>query len=296
MKAINRDHFQLINEVRNGNQQSLDLPADVSPTGNNSGNNLALRLQEMAEINYQLENLVLKGTKELNEVTETHNKFISILAHDLRSPFNTILGSLELLKTILASDITDDIKTCVNIAYNSAKRTLTLLDNLLAWSILQNKENCLNIVRIDLYKLFLEEIECIGPSAGQKKIKVYHSITPGLSVCADLERIKIIIRNLLSNAVKFTGTEGRIMISAFENKQFVEISIEDNGTGISPDIMKSLFTSSHKLRSTRGTQNETGTGLGLLLCKEVVEKQGGKIRAESEGKGSKFTFTLPHYI
>jgi len=293
-EEIKSGHFknEVIQAKRNGNHVPSDSQEVTITTGNISG---ATGLQEIEELNIHLSNQVKHVTKELNEAVASHVKFLSIIAHDLRSPFNTILGSLELLKAKLDSLGMADIESFITIAHNSARRTLNLLDNLLAWSVMQNEEKCLDPVRIDLHELVSDEIESIEPLARQKQINLYHTIMPGLNVSADLQSVKMIFRNLLSNAVKFTNKGGEITVSAAETSHFVEIAVEDNGVGISSETMKNLFKTQN-LRSTAGTCNERGTGLGLLLCKEYVELHGGKIRAESQGKGSKFIFTLPHYL
>jgi signal transduction histidine kinase len=250
----------------------------------------------MKELNAYLEKLVEQQTMELTEVVATNTKFISIIAHDLRSPFNSILGALELLKEKLDQYNINDIEKYINLASNSANRTLNLLEGLLAWTISQNKEKSFNPVKINLHELLLYEIESINPLATQKQITLNHSIAPYLNVSADLQMVKTILRNLISNAIKYTNTGGEISVSASESKQFVEITIKDNGIGISNKAQRELFKMD-AFHSTAGTNNEQGSGLGLLLCKEFVEMHGGNIWIESEpGKGCEFKFTLPHYI
>ena len=276
--------------------ESSGLPGTIPYTGKASGDDLMLRLKELEELNAHLEILVDKRTKELISVAATNAKFISIIAHDLRSPFASIIGVLEILKVSLNQQNMNDIENYIDIAYNSANRTLILLDNLLAWTISQNKEKNFNPVKINLYELLREEIENITTSARQKQITLNYSIAHDLNITADLQMAKTIIRNLISNAIKYTNTGGEIAMSAIEGNEFVEISIKDNGIGISPEIQKNLFKI-EAFHSTSGTNNEKGSGLGLVLCKEFVELHGGKILLESEpGKGSEFKFTLPHYI
>ena len=187
------------------------------------------------------------------------------------------------------------IEQFINIAADSANNTLSLLESLLIWTISQNKENSFNPVKINLYKLLQDEFACFKIPATQKKLTLHHSIKPDINVSADLQMVKTIFRNLISNAIKYTNV-GEITISALERKQIVEIVVKDNGVGMLPEIQRKLFKN-EKLRSTLGTNNERGAGLGLLICKEFVEMHGGIIQFESEpGTGSEFKFTLPHYI
>lgn len=281
---------------KSGSSKLLDLSGVIGDTGKASKNHLMLRLREMEELNVHLEKLVEQRTKKLTEVVATNTKFLSIIAHDLRSPFSSILGVLEILKINLNDYNKNEIEDYVDIAYNSANSTLSLLDSLLAWTISQNKEKSFNPVKINLNELLIDEIECINTSANQKQIRLSHSIAPDLNVNADLQMVKTILRNLISNAIKYTNTGGEITISASENKQFVEVEVKDNGIGISLEAQKKLFKI-EAFHSTAGTNNEKGTGLGLLLCKEFIKLHGGNLLIESEpGKGSKFKFTMPHYI
>lgn len=261
-----------------------------------SETNLLSRLREMEEHNAHLENLVEQQTKELTEVTAASTKFLSIIAHDLRSPFSSILGVLEIIKESLKDNNNIEIEKNINIATNSANKTLILLDNLLAWTFSQNDVRRFNPVKININELLKEEIDNLSLSATQKQIIMNYSITSNLNVSADLQMVKTVLRNLISNAIKYTNTGGEISISAAESKQFVEISIKDNGIGISSGNQKNLFKID-SYNSTNGTNNERGTGFGLILCKEFIEMHGGSIKVVSEeGKGCEFRFTLPHYI
>jgi signal transduction histidine kinase len=250
----------------------------------------------MDEHNVRLEKLVEQLTNKLNEVATTNTKFISIIAHDLRSPFASIMFALELVKESLKDNNIHEIENYIERASNYAKNTLNLLDDLLVWTISQNKERSFDPVKINLYQLVTDEIESINPLAKQKQIALNHSITPDLNITADLQMIKTILRNLIGNAIKYTNPDGEITISASERKQFVEIVVKDTGIGISSRAQRELFKTDTP-HSKEGTNNEKGTGLGLLLCKEFVEMHGGNISILSElGNGSEFKFTLPHYI
>ena len=276
--------------------KSLEKTYIMPNKGPQSEKDLLLRLQEMDRLNASLEILLEQRTSKLTEIVSTNGKFLAIIAHDLRSPFSSIIGILELLKLSLKEFNKDEIEEYVDIVYNSANNTLVLLDNLLVWAVSQNKEKNFKPIKIDLYNLLRQEIENLKTTAGQKQIEINHFVEPGLNVTADLQMVKTILRNLISNAIKYTNINGQITINALENKQYVEISVKDNGIGMSPEIQKKLFKIDF-LYSAPGTNDEKGTGLGLLLCKEFVELHGGNIWIKSDaGKGSCFSFTLPHYI
>jgi len=276
--------------------ESSELYIVNSDNSDASEKQILSQLQEMEELNIHLEKLLEQRTAEIAEVISTNSKFISILSHDLRSPFSSILGVLQILKKSLNEYNKDEFEKYINIASDSANRTLNLLDELLEWTISRNQKKSFNPVKINLKELAEGEIENNRLQAIQKQISLTHSITSTLYVVADIQMIKTILRNLISNAIKYSNTGGEITISASESRQFVEIGVADNGVGISLKSQRNLLRID-EFHSTKGTNDEKGNGLGLILCKEFVEIHGGKIRIESEpGLGSKFTFTLPHYL
>jgi signal transduction histidine kinase len=289
----------IFGKIRSSN--SSGLPDSITETTKAMENHYMLRVHEMERDNARLEKLLEQRTKMLAEVVATNTKFISILAHDLRSPFSTILGVLEILKENLNNFDINDFEKYVKIASCSANKTLKLLDDLLTWTISQNKAKCFNPVKINLNELLQDEIECINATAKQKQIRLNHSIAPHLNVSADLQMLKTILRNLMSNAIKYTHSGGEINISASGSKQIVIVEISDTGIGMSQEAQRKLFRID-AFQSTIGTNNEKGTGLGLIICKEFVEMHGGRIWVESGSdshcldKGSKFCFTMPHYI
>ena len=257
---------------------------------------LILHLQQLEELNAGLQKLADEQTIKLAEVIATNAKFLSIIAHDLRSPFGSIIGVLELLKDSYNDYNLAEVGRYISLASNSAYGTLNLLDNLLAWTSAQNKATYFNPVRIDLTDLISNELESVATAVTHKQLTINHSITEPLYLAADLQMTKTIIRNLINNAIKFSYVGGTIHVSASDGSQYVEITVQDNGIGMSLKAQKGLFKE-NEMHSTRGTSNENGTGLGLLLCKEFAEKHGGSISLESEpGKGTKIKFTLPHYI
>jgi signal transduction histidine kinase len=239
------------------------------------------------------EQALKESEKQLLQLNVDKDRFISILGHDLKSPFNNILGFSEILTDEINSLNKDEIE---DISYNinkSAKITNKLLEDILMWARTQQRNIPFKPQKLDFADICKNILEILNPGAYAKNITVYYSVADNINVYADIDMLKTIILNLVSNAIKFTNSGGRININAEENSGNVIISVSDNGVGITPDNLAKLFDISEVI-TTKGTAKETGTGLGLLLCKEFVEKHGGKIWVESEvGKGSDFKFTLP---
>jgi PAS domain S-box-containing protein len=231
--------------------------------------------------------------EELKEANADKDKFFSIIAHDLKSPFNSILGFSEMLKDDVKNLRMDEIQHFAKLIHSSAYHTYLLLENLLEWSRMQRGQISFSPKSIILDQLVNDEFEVIKNNASQKSITILNSIPRNLIVSADENMLSNIIRNLVSNAIKFTPREGFVKVSAEVSDGYIHISVADNGIGIKPEAIGKLFKIETSF-TTRGTENEKGTGLGLLLCKEFIEKHRGKIRVESEpGKGSKFIFMLP---
>jgi signal transduction histidine kinase len=267
-------------------------------TGHNTSTTqaLLLRLKEMEKTNARLEKQNKEQSEKLTDVVATNAKFLSLIAHDLRSPFSVIISVLELLKDSYNDYNIKEVEKYIRMATNSANGTLSLLENLLSWTAAQNKATYFNPVKLNLHELLLEEFELLIPAATHKLITLNHSIPPKLCLAADMKMVRTIFRNLINNAIKYSFIGGEITVSATEGKQFVEITVADNGIGIEHKAKKELFRK-NELHTTRGTNNEYGTGLGLILCKEFIEKHGGTISVQSEpGKGCEIVFTLPHYI
>ena len=171
--------------------------------------------------------------------------------------------------------------------------TFALLEDLLKWTSTQSGKIPFKPQNLSFSDICKNILETLNKNADAKNITIKSSIIDNISVFADSDMLKTVLRNLVSNAIKFTNKGGTIIISTKENSENVTISVSDNGIGIIPDKLTNLFDISHR-QTTRGTEKESGTGLGLILCKEFVEKNGGKIWVESEvGKGSDFKFTLP---
>jgi len=251
------------------------------------------RLKEMKEQIDRLEAIAEEKENEISQIVSTRNKFLAIISHDLRGPFSSIKCALDLLKLKLTRRNIKDIERYVNIAADSANRTLYLLDDLLTWTISQNQENGFCPVMINLHELIAGEIKGFSFPSMQKRISICLNVPNHIVIKADLQMIKTVIRNLVSNAIKFTPNDGTITVAATESKNYIQVSVKDSGIGISAKDKKNLFDR-EKIHSLPGTNNETGVGLGLLLCKEFVDLHGGKIWVDkSVTIGSEFKFNLP---
>ena len=239
-----------------------------------------------------------EGQLEANEVILTKlnadkDRFISILEHDLKSPFSILLGFSDLLKENLRTYDMDEIEKQINIINASAQKTYNLLEDILMWVQSQAGKIPYTPRKLRFADICNEVIEILRSVANAKNITINHQITAELLVFADINMLKTILLKLISNAIKFTNPGGQVNIYTKTGQENVTISVSDNGIGIKPVILSTLFDIP-QTNTTKGTANETGTGLGLLLCKEFVENHGGKIWAESiEGKGSNFKFSLP---
>jgi signal transduction histidine kinase/ligand-binding sensor domain-containing protein len=240
-----------------------------------------------------LEKSVAIKTNELYELNASKDKFFSIIAHDLKNPFNTIIGFSDMLNEEIRSGDPERIRQYAGAINNSAVQTLRLLENLLEWANSQTGKILFNPIQINLSELVKDEFCILNDIAAGKNIEIKCSLPDNLTITADKNMIKTILRNLISNAIKFTQSNGKIEVKVLINNKKVEISVTDSGIGMTKETLAKLFRIDSNL-STPGTEKEKGTGLGLLLCKEFIEKHCGKIEVESEsGKGSIFKFFLP---
>ena len=242
----------------------------------------------------QAEKDLEKLNLELKEVNTNKDRFISIMSHDLRSPFNALLGFADLLVEETADKNIPEIRHYSKIVQQIASATFQLLENLLTWSRLQIGTIPFQPANLHLYDEVSVVIDTMMVLASRKSIRIRNLVSADAMVIADNNMIQAIFRNLISNAVKFTKAEGTIEIRSEYTEGFYIIRISDNGVGIPPEISGKLFLETNGLVSTNGTENEKGHGLGLLLCRHMVEKNGGRIWLESTSvKGSTFAFTLP---
>jgi signal transduction histidine kinase len=243
-------------------------------------NTLLLKHQEEME----------KRSEELERLNQVKDKFFSIISHDLRSPINALAGLLDLLDKGAVKP--EELPKHINELKTRFNHTRTLLNNLLDWTLLQMDKLNLQPTKINLRKIVEENIQLLS-SVQTKAIRLTNTVSPNSVAFADSNTINLVIRNLMTNAIKFTNDGGEVTIASQEKPHDWIVSVQDNGVGMNAEVLGILFDKTAPY-TTRGTANEKGTGLGLILCKEFVEKNGGKIWVDSEpGRGSTFYFSLP---
>jgi len=232
-------------------------------------------------------------SKQLAEVNVTKDRFMSIIAHDLRSPFNALIGFSDLLVEESFKNDNETIHELAGLINQVSTDTYFLLENLLEWSRSQRGVIEVRPEPIKLSELSSHVFRSMESNVNRKMLQVKNRVDADLIVNADRQMVAVILRNLISNAIKFTGQNGSIILESQTNKNHVEVCIADSGVGIDNQVQKNLFRI-EKAISSNGTDNEKGSGLGLILCREFVMKQGGRIWVESKpGDGSRFYFTLP---
>jgi PAS domain S-box-containing protein len=230
---------------------------------------------------------------KLTQLNATKDKLFSIIAHDLRSPFNSILGYAQHLRENIRKCEVEESEKYLDIIHSSARYTLNLLINLLSWARHQTGQTIFTPENLQLQQILNEVVDLLSSSAKIKNITINHKLPQRVKIYADKNMLKTILQNLISNAVKFTRIDGTINIYAIPYSDYLEITISDNGIGMSKRTIQNLFKMETNA-PTAGTLNEPGSGLGLIICREFVEKHGGVIWTESKiGKGSSFKFTVP---
>ncbi len=236
---------------------------------------------------------ICKQNLELQQLNAEKDKFFSIIAHDLRSPFTGFLGLTQIMEDQLSELSMEEIKDFSSSLRESASKIFILLENLLEWARIQQGLIPFQAEQIQLLPLVKESIGVIKDAANNKKIEIVYNIPDATTVFTDTNILQTIVRNLVSNAIKFTPNAGSIFISALpQDDGLIVVSIKDTGIGMSQHILDNLFRIDVNT-SRKGTDGETSSGLGLIICKDFIEKQGGKLWVESEeGKGSSFSFTL----
>ncbi len=234
-----------------------------------------------------------KYSEELHELNKSKDKFFSIIAHDLRSPFYGLLGLTNILKSEYEELPPDETKAYLNELYSSTSNLYTLIENLLEWSRIQSGNMTFQPGEIDFKELVEEVISVLHQTAQLKSISIENCINNCLMIYADWAMIRSVMQNFISNAIKFTHKGGSIIISCSKiDSEKVEVKVKDTGIGMSEEKISKLFRIDENT-SSPGTNKEKGTGLGLLLCKEIVEKHGSTINVTSEiGKGTCFSFAL----
>lgn len=260
--------------------------------------------EELQILNYvseQIANAIFKKnseqqlklfSKELQETNAAKDKFFSIIAHDLKSPFQGLIGLSRLIVEEYGELSEDDLKSFVLALNESAETTYGLIENLLEWSRLQTGKMKFNPLKMDIYTIIEEIKMLLYQTAELKKIKIINNSKPGTLVWGDKYMLSSLLQNLISNAIKFTNRFGEIEVLTIPEEDMIRVIIADNGVGIDSEDLEKIFSIDTSF-TTRGTEQEKGTGLGLILCKEIVARHGGIIQIESEKeKGTKVIFTL----
>ncbi len=247
------------------------------------------KADEMADLN----ELLKQSEKELKELNANKDKFLYIMAHDLKSPFNGLLGSSQFLKDHFDTMEEEAVKTFIHNINILAINFKYIIDDLLSWSTLQNGTIPFHPVEFNIQEHISILLPLLKENAKQKDINIIHDDKNDVIVYADRTMINSVLQNLLTNAIKFTNPKGTVAINYEDKGDKIQVKISDNGIGMDDKTLKDLFKI-HKHSTTKGTANEKGTGLGLILSKEFIEKHNGELRIDSEkGIGTTFCFTLP---
>ncbi len=285
--------------IRNEQEDLINRMMDIQDTRDR----FEAQSAEYVELADELAISQLELQKAMDEVTESKqqleqlnlekDRFFSIIAHDLRSPFTSLLGLTGLIAAGAGKMKPQQINDYAISINQSAKRVFALLENLLEWARLQMDQITSEPTTLEIHAIVADTVGVLGPVGEDKEVKVSAEIPHGLSCFADKHMIDTVIRNLVNNAIKFTPAGGSVTISGRIDGDDCEISVTDTGVGLAPDQIDNLFKLGDQ-NSTTGTRGEKGTGLGLLLCRDFIDKSKGSISVTSEpGNGSTFTVRLP---
>jgi len=246
------------------------------------------------QLNDKNEQIALQND-QLKEINATKDRLFSIIGHDLKNPFTVLISLSEMIKDQVDHLDSEDLKKSLNIINSTSIQGFALLDNLLDWARSQTREIKFIPLAVDIKEMAREVLVQIGPIAAKKQVPVRNNIQNTLFAFADRNMLQTILRNLVSNAIKFSAPGGEVSIDALFEQQIdrIVITVNDHGIGIAEENQAKLFNiKTHQ--STKGTQQESGTGLGLLICKEFIERHGGNIHVFSTpGAGTRITFDLP---
>lgn len=277
--SVTSDNQEIFYEARlviNSENQILMLLRDIT-------------LQKEAELKLK------KVTEDLKHANASKDKFFSIIAHDLRTPLIGLIGYAEILSEDINELEKHEIKEYASNIVDISRQTIKLLSNLLEWSRLQTGKIQFNPTDLKIHNVVENIFQLLKSNAEHKQIRLINSVDVEHIAYADENMIYSVLNNLTSNAIKFTRSNGEIRISSEQKNDEIVVMVQDNGVGIDEENLKNLFELD-KSFTTPGTENEKGSGLGIILCRDFIKKHGGKIWAESKvGQGTKFYFTLPLY-
>lgn len=283
MIFINSVHSLLTNNSNKSNNSILKE--------NNTEEKLRLLVAEQQELNRQLK----ESQDELHKLNANKDRLISIIAHDLRSPFNSLLNFSEFLVEDIDELPKEEIKLFAQKINEAANNLFTLLENLLQWSRMESGKFPFHPGKLNLRYKINQVIKLFIDIAEIKKVKIINNVPETCIAFADEDMMFSVIQNLLSNAIKFSKDNGEIIFDGVAENNVIKISVNDTGVGIKEDDLAKLFRNDIR-HSTYGTHDEKGSGLGLMICKEMVEKNNGEISVTSKfEEGTTFSFTLPSF-
>jgi len=277
--------FSILNKNKELNRVNLELFH-----ANEQLNHVNLEIKKQSAVIDEKARLLQKQTNELRELNSMKNKLFSVISHDLKTPLYALRN---LFRSVQQYDLpAEEIKVYVPEVVNNLNYTTSLMENLLQWVKNQMQINVMHPQILEISEMVKEAADLLRLQADSKQITICFEKENPVYIYADRDMISLVIRNLLSNAIKFTPCSGKVQIEIVEKLSLVELSVKDTGVGMEPGVVKQLFE--NKYYSTQGTANETGTGLGLMLCNDFVTRNGGSLKVRSEvGKGSIFSFVLP---
>jgi PAS domain S-box-containing protein len=291
--AVNKHVLESV--TKNGSKKWIEIISYPVLDSNNNLTGFTGICRDVSE-RINTENLLREKENRLNDLINTKDKFFSIIAHDLRIPFNGILGFLDLLDNQFEEINDSEKRMFIKLIAENAQNTLALLENLLEWSKSQTGKHSFQPINQKLKPAIENVVNTLTPTLSLKKLAIGLNVADELEIYADSRMLTTIFHNLIGNAIKYSYEDGKIEIFASRKNSEIEMTISDGGIGMAKDVSRVLFKIDEHF-STPGTSNEKGSGLGLILCKDFIEMHNGKIWVESKpGRGSRFTFTIPDKI
>ncbi len=295
------DHTKMYGSVlssrmlRKKDGSSIPVDLTINTLKNDDHNLIIVAVRDITE-RVEQEEQINRMNKELKALNASKDKFFSILAHDLKNLFGTLIGFSDILNFEYNELEEKEKEFFISKIFNISKNSYELLTNLLDWARSQSGRMEFNPEQFELTDVADDVLKLLSPSAEKKNITIIKDIPSQTQLLGNINMVKTILRNLVSNSIKFTKDNGEIRIHFQEKGGYAEISVIDNGSGMSREQLSALF-SIEKIKTSVDNEDMQGTGLGLVLCKEFCEKHNGRIWAESTpGKGSIFTFTIPLFF